>query len=81
MLRLTYLPFLYFLGIVRHLVAVTYRGLVAGILFVLVAMPTTCWRVLPVLKLAAFKLLAPLKPVYRESYRTHGLSLQSGHPA
>ncbi len=29
----------------------------------------------------AYQLIRPLKPEYRESYRTHGLSLTAGHPA
>lgn len=28
----------------------------------------------------AYQMIRPLKPEYRESWRTHGLSLTAGHP-
>lgn len=82
MLRLTYMPVVYFFSVFHLLIAWTYAGTMAGIRFVLVEMPSAVWHALPaVLKVEDFRVLRSLKPVYRESYVTHGLSLTAGHPA
>ncbi|PDT81815.1 hypothetical protein [Sinorhizobium sp. BJ1] len=38
----------------------------------------TRWHSLRGLSIAAYRTVGSLKPVYRESYETHGLSLASG---
>ena len=45
--------------------------------FILVELPGAPLLLLPPFKAVAFRVLGALKPVYRESYRTQGLSLLS----
>ncbi|WP_455872858.1 hypothetical protein [Rhizobium yanglingense] len=35
----------------------------------------SCWQSLKTLQVSAFKIIAVLHPIYRESYDAHGLSL------
>lgn len=40
--------------------------------------PSVTWHSLQGLGIAAYRVVGSLKPVYRESYDTHGLSLDAG---
>ncbi|MDM9647747.1 hypothetical protein [Rhizobium sp. S163] len=57
--------------------SIEYAG-VAVLLFVVETVPAAgafAWRLVVSIGLAAFRVIGQLKPVYRESYDTHGLSL------
>lgn len=57
---------------------------VAALLFIVDLIPGAAvyaWRMVVTIGVAAFRHIGQLKPVYRESYRTHGLSLTDAHPA
>lgn len=54
------------------------------LLFIVEVLPAAAsyaWRVVVTVGVAAYRQIGQLKPEYRDSYETHGLSLFNGRPA
>jgi len=84
MARSTYLIASAAFVVLRSLAASICFACVSALLFVLEVVPAAsayAWRLVVTIGVAAFRLIGQLKPEYRESYDTHGLSLFNGRPA